>query len=78
MRRLERGVPAPDVAPLADGTREPIAPGERLNALLAALEGEAHPLHELLPKLSEEADPGLLELGELVSALTAGEGGRRA
>ena len=62
----------------SDGTREPIAPGERLNALLAAMEGGDHRvLDDVLPKLAPDADPGLRELAELVAAVGGPEGGAR-
>ena len=80
LRRLERKAPKPDVALLEDGTRVELAPGERLAALFAAMDGEDHRLHDLLPGLAPHADPTLHGLRDMIWALSegAGEGERRA
>lgn len=74
LRRLERAIPAPDVAHLADGSRVVLAPGERFGALMAVLDDEHHPLHDLLPRLAEDADPSLRGFAALIAAFGDDEG----
>ena len=69
LKRLARISPKPDLASLEDGTVVEIAPGERLAALLAALDDEHHPLHDPLPRLAPGADPRLLELRDMIAAI---------
>ncbi len=63
-----------DVLPLADGTEIFLAPGDRLEALLAALDGESHPVHDHLDRIHPDADHDTREYVGLLKALGAGEG----
>ena len=58
-----------DTFELEDGSSHTARPGDRLDALLAAIVGEEHDLHEPLRELSPVADEDAKELHELLAAL---------
>ena len=74
MSELERQIAQyQDDLRLEDGTVVTVARSDRLDALLAAIDGEEHPLHDHLNRLHEEAEPLDLELADLVYALKDSE-----
>ncbi len=76
LRRIEKNAGASeDVIELEDGSRVELAPHDRLDALLAAVEGEHHPLADDLARLSPDASPNDHELRELLEALQGDEDG---
>ncbi len=69
LRRAEqRATPLYDVVTLKDGTRVTFAPEKRLEAFLAEMAGEEHPLLDLLPQIDLEASPQLREMVEFFAA----------
>ena len=68
IRRLERTEHA-DVIKLSDGTEIRLGPFDRLEGLLATIDGEAHWLHEALGQPPADAPPHDIELAQLLKAL---------
>ena len=74
LRRLERDAEQlQDTLRLEDGSVVHVMPGERLDALLAALDDEPHDLHAALQRLHPDASATDHELAELLEALGVGE-----
>jgi UDP-N-acetylenolpyruvoylglucosamine reductase len=61
-----------DVLALSDGSEVYLADEERLDALLAAIDGEHHRVHDLVDSLHPDAEADLHELAELLKALGVG------
>ncbi len=76
LRRLEQQAgPLYDVVCLKDGTRVTFDADARLEAFLAEMAGEEHPLLDLLPRVDVEASPHLRECVEFFRAFRdSGEG----
>ncbi len=68
VKRLEC-TQVPDTLLLADGEEIRLRPGERLEALLAAVEGREHHVHGHLQRLAPGASEDAHELAELIAAL---------
>ena len=68
IRRLERRE-GYDIIVLEDGTEVKLAPPDRLEALLAHVNGEHHWLADTLKELPADAPPNDLELRDLLTAM---------
>jgi len=70
LRRLEEAARRlSDTITLEDGSELVLQPGERLDALLCATEGEPHLLHEPFSRLHPDSNPKDHELAALLRAL---------
>ncbi len=61
-----------DPLPLEDGSVHRARPGDRLDALLATIEGSEHELHEPLRRLADHASDDAKELAELIGCIGVG------
>ena len=69
----ERARALADTLLLADGTELHLSPGDRLDALLAAIDDEPHPLHALFARLGPDVAATDHELAALIAALVLEE-----